>query len=53
MKSFESPIERIMMYEMYNKRLNDYAFKTEKYSESYTTKMVNYGKKIKKRILKK
>ena len=53
MKSFESPMERIMMYEINKEHLNKHKEFCEEYSDSCMTKIVKYAKKVKKRILKK
>ena len=53
MKSFESPMERMLMYEMYNEKVKKYTEKNYTYNDSYIAKIVNYGMKIKKRSLKK
>ena len=52
MKTFEMPIERLMMYEN-SERLRKYMEKSLKYNCLNTMKSVNYGEKVKKRIRKK
>ena len=53
MKSFESPVERMMMYEIYNQKLKLNNNKNYVYNDSYVNKIFKSEKNVKKRILKK